>query len=47
MNHEIEFIRFACSRSKFAIFSLKKKKKNVSSAGLLQTRNEIQGICHY
>ena len=45
MNHEIEFTRFACSRSKFSIFSLEKK-KNVSSAGLLQTRNKIQGICH-
>ena len=26
MNHEIEFTRFACSRSKFSIFSLKKKR---------------------
>ena len=26
MNHEIEFTRFACSRSKFPIFSLKKKR---------------------
>ena len=25
MNHEIEFTRFACSRSKFPIFSLKKR----------------------
>ena len=25
MNHEIEFTRFACSRSKFSIFSLKKE----------------------
>ena len=43
MNHEIEFTRFA-----FQVFNLfLKKKKNVSSAGLLQTRNKIQGICHY
>ena len=27
MNHEIEFTRFACSRSKFPIFSFKKKKR--------------------
>ena len=40
MNHEIEFTRFACSRSKFSIFSL--KKKNVSCAGLLQTRLKIR-----
>ena len=26
MNHEIEFTRFACLRSKFSIFSLKKKR---------------------
>ena len=26
MNHEIEFTRFACSRSKFPIISLKKKR---------------------
>ena len=26
MNHEIEFTRFACSRSKFSIFSLEKKR---------------------
>ena len=26
MNHEIEFTRFACSRSKFSTFSLKKKR---------------------
>ena len=26
MNHEIEFTRFACSRYKFSIFSLKKKR---------------------
>ena len=25
MNHEIEFTRFACSRSKFPIISLKKR----------------------
>ena len=25
MNHEIELTRFACSRSKFPIFSLKKR----------------------
>ena len=41
MNHEIEFTRFACSRSKFSIFSLKRK-KNVSCAGLLQTRLKIR-----
>ena len=27
MNHKIEFTRFACSRSKFPIFSLIEKKK--------------------
>ena len=27
MNHEIEITRFACSRSKFLIFSLKKKER--------------------
>ena len=26
MNHEIEFTRFACSRSKFSIISLEKKR---------------------
>ena len=26
MSHEIEFARFACSLSKFSIFSLKKKR---------------------
>ena len=48
MNHELEFTRFACSLLSFQVFNLfLKKKKNVSSAGLLQTRNKIQGICHY
>ena len=48
MNRQIEFITFPYSRAKpFNLFLNKKKMWNVSSAGLFQTRNMIQGICHY
>ena len=47
MNHEIEFTRFACSRSKFSIFSLKKKECFMCRITSNKIKNKIQGVCHY